>query len=69
VKVHHRYKQHWLQIPVLLVLLISLFATNMSTMAAANLQPVSMTPLENNGNNIRLLTSYSELEGKSLSIC
>jgi hypothetical protein len=26
--------------------------------------PVSKTPVANNGNNIRLLTTYSELEGK-----
>jgi hypothetical protein len=33
-----------------------------------NLPPVSMTPVANNGNNIRLLTPYSELEGKNVTI-
>jgi hypothetical protein len=52
-----------------------------STTPAANLPPVSMTPaanfflplplvlwtpVANNGNNIRLLTPESELEGKNL---
>ena len=31
----------------------------------ANLPPVSTTHLANNGNNIRLLTTYSELEEKN----
>ncbi len=35
---------------------------------AVNLPPVSMTSVENNGNNIRLLTPYSELEEKILFI-
>jgi hypothetical protein len=30
---------------------------------------VSTTPVANNGNNIRLLTPESELEGKNLFIC
>jgi hypothetical protein len=49
VKVHHRYQRHWRQIlpPVLLVLLIPV----------ANLPPVSMILVANNGNNIRLLRS------------
>jgi hypothetical protein len=34
-----------------------------STTAATNLPLVPMTPVANNGNNIRLLTTYSELEG------
>ena len=38
-----------------------------STTPAANLPPVS-TPVANNGNNIRLLTPESELEGKNLYI-
>ncbi len=33
------------------------------------LPPVSMTLGTNNGNNIRLLTPQSELDGKNLSIC
>ncbi len=59
VKVHHQYQQHRWQIlpPVLLVLLIP-----------ANLPPVSMTSVANNRNNIRLLSPYSELEGKTVSI-
>jgi hypothetical protein len=32
-----------------------------------NLRPVSKAPVANNGNIIRLLTPYSELEGKNLS--
>jgi hypothetical protein len=35
----------------------------------SNLPPVSLTPLANNGNNIRLLTPKSEFEGKNLYIC
>ncbi len=33
-----------------------------STTVAANLPLVSMTPVANNGNNIRLLTTYSNLK-------
>ena len=33
-----------------------------------NLPPVSLTPVANNGNNIRLLTPENELEGKNLYI-
>jgi hypothetical protein len=33
----------------------------------ANLPPVSMTPVANNGNNIRLLRPESEFEGKNVS--
>ncbi len=40
-----------------------------STTLAANLPPVSLTPVSNNGNNIRLQTPESELEGKNLFIC
>jgi hypothetical protein len=40
-----------------------------STTPAANMPLLSMTPVANNGNNIRLLTTKSELEGKNLSIC
>jgi hypothetical protein len=38
----------------------------------SKLPPVSMIPVANNGNNkknIILLTHYSELEGKNVSIC
>ncbi len=35
-----------------------------STTSEKNLSPVSRTPLANNGDNIRLLTSYSGLERK-----
>jgi hypothetical protein len=38
------------------------------TTPAANLPPESLTPVANNGNNIRLLTPESELEGKNLYI-
>jgi hypothetical protein len=31
--------------------------------------PVSLTPVANNGNNIRLQTPKSKLEGKNLYIC
>jgi hypothetical protein len=44
------------------------FATGIND-TAANLPPVSLTPLANNGNNIRLLTPESELEGKNFYIC
>jgi hypothetical protein len=40
-----------------------------STTPAANLPLVSLTPVANKGNNIRLLTPESELEGKNLYIC
>ncbi len=40
-----------------------------STTPAANLPPVSLTPVANSGNNIRLQTPKSELEGKNLYIC
>ncbi len=40
-----------------------------STTPAANLPLLSFTPVANNGNNIRLLTPKSELEGKNLYIC
>jgi hypothetical protein len=36
---------------------------------AANLPPVSLTPVANNGNNVRLQTPLSELEGKNLYLC
>ncbi len=36
--------------------------------AGGKLPPVSTTPAANNGNNIRLLTPESELEGKNLYI-
>jgi hypothetical protein len=39
-----------------------------SAILAANLPPVLTTPVANNGNNIRLHTPESELEGKSLYI-
>jgi hypothetical protein len=39
------------------------------TILAANLPPVSTKPVANNGNNIRLQTPKSELEGKNLYIC
>ncbi len=35
----------------------------------ANLPPMSLTPLANNGNNIRLQTPWSDLEGKNSYIC
>ncbi len=38
------------------------------TTLAANLPPVSLTPVANNGNNIKLQTPESELEGKNLFI-
>ncbi len=37
--------------------------------AGGNLPPVPTTPAANNGNNIRLQTPDSELEGKNLYIC
>jgi hypothetical protein len=37
--------------------------------AGSKLPPVSTTPVANNGNNIRLQTPESELEGKNLYIC
>jgi hypothetical protein len=37
--------------------------------AGGKLTPVLMTPAANNGNNIRLQTPESELEGKNLYIC
>jgi hypothetical protein len=37
--------------------------------AGGKLPPVSTTPVANNGNNIRLQTTESELEGKNLYIC
>ncbi len=40
-----------------------------STIPAANLPPVATTPVANNGNNIRLQTPESELEGKNFYIC
>jgi hypothetical protein len=49
-----------------------------STTPAANFHPVPLlllislvltTPMANNGNNIRLLTPLSELEGKNVSLC
>ncbi len=33
------------------------------------LPPVSITPVANNENNIRILTPKSELAGKNLSMC
>ncbi len=39
-----------------------------STTPTANLPLVSLTPAANNGNNIRLLTPGSELEGKELRL-
>ncbi len=47
------------------------FATGikLSTTPAANLPLVSLTPVANNWNNIRLQTPESELEGKTLYIC
>jgi hypothetical protein len=39
-----------------------------TTLAAVSL-PVSLTPVANNGNNIRLPTPESELEGKNLYLC
>jgi hypothetical protein len=39
-----------------------------STTPAAILQPVLLTPVANNGNDIRLQTPYSELEGKYIYI-
>jgi hypothetical protein len=44
------------------------FATGVND-AGSKLPPVSLTPVANNGNNIRLQTPYSELEGKNLYIC
>ncbi len=35
----------------------------------SNLPPVSLTPVANNGNNIRLQTHESELEGKNVYLC
>jgi hypothetical protein len=40
-----------------------------STTPAANLPLVLLTPVANNGNNIKLQTPESELEGKNLYIC
>ncbi len=40
-----------------------------STTPAANLPPVSLIPVAKNGNNIRLQTHESELEGKNLYLC
>jgi hypothetical protein len=37
--------------------------------AGGKLPPVSTTPVANNGNNIRLQTPESELEGKNLYKC
>ncbi len=37
-----------------------------STTPAVNLLPVSSTPVANDGNNIRLLSTLSELEEKNL---
>jgi hypothetical protein len=39
-----------------------------STTPAAILPPVLLTPVANNGNNIRLQTPYSELKGKNLYV-
>jgi hypothetical protein len=44
------------------------FATGVND-ASGKLPPVSTTPAANNGNNIRLQTPSSELEGKNLYIC
>ena len=44
------------------------FATSV-TDAGGNLPPVSTTPAANNGNNIRLQTPESKLEGKNLYMC
>ncbi len=64
----HRYQRHRRQIlpPVPLVLLTPV--ANLPTIPVANLPPVSLTPMANNENNIRLQTK-SELEGKNLYIC
>jgi hypothetical protein len=40
-----------------------------STTPAANLPLVLLTPVANSGNNIRLQTPESELEGKNLYLC
>jgi hypothetical protein len=73
----HRYQQHRRKIspPVPLVLLkpVANLATGVND-AGGKSPPVSMTPaanlppVANNGNNIRLLTPESELEGKKLYI-
>jgi hypothetical protein len=44
------------------------FATGVND-AGGKLPPVWLTSVANNGNNIRLQTPYSELEGKKLYIC
>jgi hypothetical protein len=41
------------------------FATGVND---TGLLPVSMATVANNGNNIRLLRAYSELEGKNVSV-
>ena len=46
-----------------------IFSKGVNDIPAANLQPVSTTPLANTENDIRLLTLKSELEGKIFSIC
>jgi hypothetical protein len=69
----HRYQRHWRQIlpPVPLVLLtpVANLPLPVSTIPVSNLPLVSLTPVANNGNNIRLQTPESELKGKNVYIC
>ncbi len=62
----HRYQRHRWQILPPVPLVANLPPVSM--IPAANLPPVSTPPVTNNGNNIRLQTPYSELEGKNLYI-
>jgi hypothetical protein len=41
----------------------------LATKFATTVTLVPLTTVANNGNNIRLLTPFSEIEGKNLSIC
>ncbi len=43
-------------------------SSQVSTKPVANLPLVSTTPVANNGNTIRLLTPWSELEEKNISM-
>jgi hypothetical protein len=47
---------------------LELFRIFFEILASQGAPPVSTTPVANNGNNIRLLRPYSELEGKNVFI-